>query len=222
MTASEDTTVCSWDIRQFTKTSKTLSPTRVYTAHTGYVEDVAWSELLQPVFASVGDDRKLMMYVISLFLFVIQANTHTIHRWDTRKAESNTPIHNIEAHQAEINCVAFNPKNEFLLATGSADKVIPVLLFCWMNHGLTLWPKKQTVALWDLRNMKRRLHTFTAHQDEILQVSWSPINETVLASSSGDRRLNVWDLSRIGEEQTAEDAEDGPPELLVWLALLFL
>merc|ERR1712203_23235 len=28
------------------------------------------------------------------------------------------------------------------------------------------------------------------------------------------RRLHVWDLSKIGEEQSAEDAEDGPPELL--------
>uniref|UniRef100_A0A1I7XHD8 WD_REPEATS_REGION domain-containing protein n=1 Tax=Heterorhabditis bacteriophora TaxID=37862 RepID=A0A1I7XHD8_HETBA len=27
-------------------------------------------------------------------------------------------------------------------------------------------------------------------------------------------RLHVWDLSKIGEEQSPEDAEDGPPELL--------
>ena len=27
-------------------------------------------------------------------------------------------------------------------------------------------------------------------------------------------RLNVWDISRIGDEQSPEDAEDGPPELL--------
>ncbi len=26
--------------------------------------------------------------------------------------------------------------------------------------------------------------------------------------------MNVWDLSRIGDEQSQEDAEDGPPELL--------
>jgi len=26
--------------------------------------------------------------------------------------------------------------------------------------------------------------------------------------------VNVWDLTRIGEEQSVEDAEDGPPELL--------
>lgn len=48
-----------------------------------------------------------------------------------------------------------------------------------------------------------------------LQVQWSPHNETILASSGTDRRLHVWDLSKIGEEQSAEDAEDGPPELLV-------
>ena len=27
-------------------------------------------------------------------------------------------------------------------------------------------------------------------------------------------------LSKIGEEQTSDDAEDGPPELLVWLKLI--
>ena len=45
-------------------------------------------------------------------------------------------------------------------------------------------------------------------------MQWSPHNETILASSGTDRRLHVWDLAKIGEEQNAEDAEDGPPELL--------
>jgi histone-binding protein RBBP4 len=74
--------------------------------------------------------------------------------------------------------------------------------------------------LWDLRNLSHRLHTFESHNDEVLQLNWSPHNETILASASADRRVNVWDLSRIGEEQTPEDAEDGPPELLVLLACL--
>lgn len=26
--------------------------------------------------------------------------------------------------------------------------------------------------------------------------------------------MNIWDLSRIGEQQSEEDAQDGPPELL--------
>ena len=46
------------------------------------------------------------------------------------------------------------------------------------------------------------------------QVQWSPHNETILASSGTDRRLHIWDLSKIGVDQTNEDAEDGPPELL--------
>ena len=66
-----------------------------------------------------------------------------------------------------------------------------------------------------MRNLKKNIHTFESHTDEILQISWSPTNETILASASADRRINVWDLSRIGEEQTPEDADDGPPELLV-------
>lgn len=45
-------------------------------------------------------------------------------------------------------------------------------------------------------------------------MQWSPHNETILASSGSDRRLFVWDLSKIGDPQSAEDAEDGPPELL--------
>ena len=45
-------------------------------------------------------------------------------------------------------------------------------------------------------------------------VEWAPFNESILGSCSADRRLAIWDLSRIGMEQSPEDAEDGPPELL--------
>ena len=37
---------------------------------------------------------------------------------------------------------------------------------------------------------------------------------SVVATAGVDRRVIVWDLSRIGQEQTAEEAEDGPAELL--------
>lgn len=67
-----------------------------------------------------------------------------------------------------------------------------------------------------------KLHSFESHKDEIFQVQWSPHNETILASSGTDRRLHVWDLSKIGEEQSPEDADDGPPELLVRLILMFV
>ena len=54
-----------------------------------------------------------------------------------------------EAHSAEVNCLAFNPFNPHLLATGSADK---------------------TVALHDWRNLSQRLHVFESHTEEVFQV----------------------------------------------------
>ncbi|KDD73513.1 hypothetical protein H632_c2101p0 [Helicosporidium sp. ATCC 50920] len=113
--------------------------------------------------------------------------------WDLRKPGEAAGEQRVEAHSAEVNCLAFNPHNQSILATGSADR---------------------TVALWDLRNLSRRLHLFENHSEEVFQVGWSPSHETVLASSGADRRLMIWDLARIGDEQSPDDAEDGPPELL--------
>ncbi|PIN13170.1 Nucleosome remodeling factor, subunit CAF1/NURF55/MSI1 [Handroanthus impetiginosus] len=56
--------------------------------------------------------------------------------------------------------------------------------------------------------------TGSADNTEVLQVGWNPKNEAVLASCCIGRRMMVWDPGRIGKEQTLEDAEEGPPELL--------
>ena len=112
--------------------------------------------------------------------------------WDLRVPTG--PKHCIDkAHTSDINCVAFNPVNENLFATGSADTV---------------------VGIWDIRNMKQKLHALQSHNDQVFKVEWAPHNESILGSCSADRRVALWDLSRIGMEQSPEDAEDGPPELL--------
>lgn len=175
LAASEDTTVCHWDINAYKKGDNTLQPVNTYRGHSSIVEDVAWHHFHENLFASVGDDRQLLV-------------------WDTRSSTSDSPkIRRAEAHDGEINSVVFSPSNEFILCTGSSDK---------------------TVALWDLRNTKTKLHSLEAHTDEVLQLAWSPFHETVVASASADRRVMLWDLSKIGEEQSPDDAEDGPPELL--------
>ncbi|CAG8476312.1 14164_t:CDS:10 [Gigaspora margarita] len=162
--ASEDTTICHWDITAYTKEARTMEPFRVYRGHEAFVEDVAWHVLDEHLFASVGDDQN----------------------WDTRSEKTDKPAHSVIAHPSEVNTLAWNPMNENIL----------------------------TLNLWDLRNLKIKLHTLVHHQGEVLQVEWSPYDETILASAGGDRRVNIWDLSRIGAEQTAEDADEGPPELL--------
>lgn len=63
ISASEDTTVCHWDINAATKDKKVLDALRIYRGHTAVVEDVAWHALHDSLFASVGDDQRMLMYV---------------------------------------------------------------------------------------------------------------------------------------------------------------
>ncbi|TDH65454.1 hypothetical protein CCR75_008013 [Bremia lactucae] len=171
ISGSDDAIICEWDLGN---TSKTVQPLRKYSGHSDVIEDVAWHMHNSKIFGSVGDDKKLLI-------------------WDMRSESYDKPATTVYAHTAEVNCLAFSPFSEYLVATGSADK-----------H----------VNLWDMRNMKAKLHSFEGHNDEVYQIQWSPHNETILGSCSADRRMHVWDLSKIGDEQSPEDAEDGPPELL--------
>lgn len=63
--------------------------------------------------------------------------------------------------------------------------------------------------------MNNKLHALKGHEEEVIQLAWSPHHDAVLATASNDRRIFVWDLARIADDQSAKEAEDGPPELLV-------
>ncbi|GLT31374.1 hypothetical protein SLA2020_061160 [Shorea laevis] len=173
LSGSDDAQICLWDVNATPK-NKALDAMQIFKVHEGVVEDVAWHLRHEYLFGSVGDDQYLLI-------------------WDLRTPSVTKPVQSVVAHQSEVNCLAFNPFNEWVVATGSTDK---------------------TVKLFDLRKISTALHTFDSHKEEVFQVGWNPKNETILASCCLGRRLMVWDLSRIDEEQTPEDAEDGPPELL--------
>ena len=38
--------------------------------------------------------------------------------------------------------------------------------------------------------------------------------QTIFASGGADHRAFIWDITLIGDEQTVDQVEDGPPELL--------
>ena len=98
------------------------------------------------------------------------------------------------AHNDAINALAFHPTHDKLFATGSVDKTVGIFDLRFSDHG--------------------RIHTLEGHKDAISKVDWHPHDSAILASSSDDRRVIFWDISRTGMEQTPEDAEDGPPEML--------
>ncbi|CAJ0638088.1 14076_t:CDS:2 [Entrophospora sp. SA101] len=103
------------------------------------------------------------------------------------------PVGSVQAHEKELTTLAFNPINEVVLVTGSADK---------------------NLNLWDIRNLKIKLYTLKNHESNIVDVKWSPHDENILASASADKKVNLWNINKIGAEQTSEKVEDGPPELL--------
>ena len=105
LSASDDHTICLWDINATPKENKIIDAKTIFTGkmrtqtnstdrvsnplpssgHTAVVEDVAWHLLHESLFGSVADDQKLMI-------------------WDTRSAVTNRPSHTVDAHTAEVSC----------------------------------------------------------------------------------------------------------------------
>lgn len=106
----------------------------------------------------------------------------------------------ISAGSKGINSLAFSPFSRNLLAIGNTNSNINLL---------------------DLRKLSsdgtssHALHTMMGHGDAITCLEFSPHKDGIVASGSQDRRVIIWDLSKIGEEQVQEDAEDGCPEIFM-------
>ena len=77
----------------------------------------------------------------------------------------------VEAHEAEVNCLGFNPFNEFVLATGSADKTVRS-----PHHERS--PSKQHMVLMRSRCIQRQV--FLCSTSERLAEDMCSLSETHL------------------------------------------
>jgi len=112
--------------------------------------------------------------------------------WDVK--DSAKPSQRVSnAHSAEVTCLAFSPFADTLLLTGSADN---------------------TIKMWDTRNLSSALHEYDSHTEGVTAIQWSTKCPEVFMSSGADKRILVWNNSRIGDNISKEAARDGPPELL--------
>ncbi|KAG9524561.1 nucleosome remodeling complex, CAF-I subunit, partial [Aureobasidium melanogenum] len=122
------------------------------------------------------------------------ADDRTFCLMDLRTASNSKPAIRIEGHTDAINTLAFHQKHDVLFATGSADRTVGIFDMRFPEHG--------------------KIHSMEGHQDVVTKIEWHPHDPCILASSGDDRRVIFWDISRAGSEQTPDDAEDGPPEML--------
>ena len=221
LSGSDDALVCLWDISG-TKSSKSLDPLAVFTAHSDVVEDVAWHAHHDHVFASGGDDK---------LVFV----------WDTRCPDRSKANHCITGHKGEVNCLSFNPFSEFLLATGSADKTValwdlrnpkvkvhsleshvgqifsvswapfsePILASCSADRRINIWDISKIGAEQAPEDAEdgppELLFIHGGHTDKISDFSWNPNDEWVVASVADNNVLQIWQMA---ENIYADDPTD--------------
>ncbi|XP_037300869.1 chromatin assembly factor 1 p55 subunit-like [Manduca sexta] len=213
LSASDDHTICLWDINATPKEGRVIEAKSVFTGHTAVVEDVAWHLLHESLFGSVADDQKLMI-------------------WDTRCNNTSKPSHTVDAHTAEVNCLSFNPYSEFILATGSADKTVAlwdlrnlklklhsfeshkdeIFQVQWSPHNETILASSGTdrrLHVWDLSKIgeeqtARRcrgdgppelLFIHGGHTAKISDFSWNPNEPWVICSVSEDNIMQVWQMA---------------------------
>lgn len=140
--------------------------------------------------SDIVNDCKWHEFKGSIFGTVSEDNTLMI--FDS-KANSDHPISKLSL-SSPFNTLAFSKHSENLIAAAGIDS---------------------NVYLYDLRNLRKPLHSMAGHEDSVTSLEFSPHQDGILTSSGSDRRVIMWDLFNIGAEQQQEDAYDGVPELLM-------
>lgn len=229
--ASEDGTVCVWDVMSGSKDIKSLLPLRSFQAHTLPAEDVSWEMGSRDILASVGDDRRLCL-------------------WDLRMQSDKDPFACVvEAHTSEINSVHFCPSEKHMLATGGSDGIVALwdtrnlsqpVHHLTGHHGEILqvqWAPQlpgvlasaasdRRVHVWDLSRIgieqdpedaedgpPELLFVHGGHTAKVSDLAWNPNEPWMLASVAEDNILQVWQMSSDiynDNEDEADESEDEP------------
>lgn len=100
----------------------------------------------------------------------------TVKLFDTR---TNSPVINSKISSAPINTISINPKDLVYAALGDSDG---------------------NILVYDIRNIKTQgssLFEFTnQHQDSITRIKWHPNYHNILATSSVDKTVKIFDLGK--------------------------
>ena len=133
-------------------------------------------------------------------VFASCSSDRTVRIWDIRDRTKSQITW--DAHSEDVNVITWNRNVGYLLASGCDDGSFKV---------------------WDLRQVSKKgppLANFTFHHAPITSIEWAPHDESMLAASSADNQISIWDLSvEADEDEVANRAANGdladyPPQLL--------
>lgn len=156
--------------------------------HIWNAESATWTVDNKPYSGHRSSVEDIQWSPTEASVFISASSDKTVRVWDVRGR--NGPQITVEdAHTEDVNVISWNRNVAYLLASGSDDGSFKV---------------------WDLRAIKKNetLAQFNYHKGPITSIEWAPHDESVIALSSADDQLTIWDLSVEAEDPSSGTAAD--------------
>lgn len=144
-------------------------------AHKDSVEGVAWCRVGSNtnVLASCSVDRSICIF-------------------DLTASKRSPQICIPQAHELDVNAIAWSPFQEELLLSGGDDGVTRV---------------------WDTRNTSEPIVHLKWHRQPISSLGWHPTDSSTFAVASMDNSITLWDMSvELSDDAAVAGQSDIPPD----------
>lgn len=163
-----------------------------------------WVTDKTPFFASDSSIEDIQWSTGENTVFATAGCDGYVRVWDTR-SKKHKPAISVAASKTDVNVISWSDKINYLLASGHDDG-------SW--------------GVWDLRNFNAQttpspVAHYDFHKSAITSISFNPLDESIIAVSSEDNTVTLWDLAvEADDEEITEqrkelqELHDIPPQLL--------
>ncbi|SCM04074.1 chromatin assembly factor 1 P55 subunit, putative [Plasmodium chabaudi chabaudi] len=189
---ADDSYLCVWDINSSSISNDNVSVKCDTTTDPSLANtnDNSSKGMIQPVIKFFNNNIPLEDCCWRDQNILTVSDDGQLHIYDIR---SKNAVNSIKVTSHTLNAIDVNPHNKNIFATGGTNKEID---------------------LWDIRYITKSLHRIISQKENIIKLQWDKYQPGILSSSSSDKYIYFFDTNKIGIEQTYEDSQDGPPELI--------
>ncbi|EGW32609.1 uncharacterized protein SPAPADRAFT_61671 [Spathaspora passalidarum NRRL Y-27907] len=163
-----------------------------------------WVTDKTPFFASQHSIEDIQWSTGENTVFATADTEGYVRIWDTR-SKKHKPAISVKASNTDVNVISWCNKINHLLASGHDDG-------SW--------------SVWDLRNFTAKTNptpvaNYDFHKSAVTSISFNPLDESIIAVSSEDNTVTLWDLAVEADDEEIstqrkeiKELNDIPPQLL--------
>ncbi|KAG7661139.1 rrb1 [[Candida] subhashii] len=164
----------------------------------------SWTTDKTPFFASQSSIEDIQWSTSENTVFATAGCDGYVRIWDTR-SKKHKPAISVVASNTDVNVISWCNKINHLLASGHDDG-------SW--------------SVWDLRNFNTGnqptpVANYDFHKSAVTSISFNPLDESIIAVSSEDNTVTLWDLAVEADDEEIsqqrkelKELQDIPPQLL--------